>query len=321
MPAPRIRPTFVLALALACGPFACGEGDGEEPAVEAVSLPPRPGAARQSQAEAARAGVDALLATPTPAALLAVLAQGHATARELLGRHTLKYTAEFKLEPVEPVRPAVDTPVLLAQKVVDELELQWAAGPGEPVRFYLSQHTDQHRGREVMVIDEQAYTRLLHRGWHVRPLDADLHLRWLDEAQRSVHDAVELAAPALAVAAVEEGEVVRVTLSLADPAARVAVTKGAVPGREWRERAEITAIDGTLTLERATGLWQSAEVRVGYRLRDELERELVGETHLTGTAARAPELQLQAPEHVQPLPERVRYEGERRRLLDGLAGT
>ena len=42
---------------------------------------------------------------------------------------------------------------------------------------------------------------------------------------------------------------------------------------------------------------------------------------LTGTAARTPELEIQGPEHVQPLPERVRYESERRRLLDGLAGT
>lgn len=322
MPAPSIRPVrgLGLALLLACGPAACGDDDAA-PAVEPTSLPPRPGAARQSQAEVARAGVDALLATPTPATLLAVLAQSHATARELLGRHTLKYTAEFSLTPVEPVRPAVDTPVLLAQKVVDELELQWAAGPEEPVRFYLSQHTDQHRGREVMVLDEKAYTRLMHRGWHVRPLDADLHLRWLDEAQRSVHDVVELAAPALAVAAVEEGELVRVTLSLADPGARTPVTASAAPGRAWRERAEVTAVEGTLTLERATGLWQSAEVRVGYGVRDELERALVGETHLTGTAARAPDLQIQAPEHVQPLPERVRYESERRRLLDGLAGT
>ncbi|MCY1069418.1 hypothetical protein OV090_32050 [Nannocystis sp. RBIL2] len=323
MPAPSIRPVrgLALALVLAGGPACGGDDDANLPVAEAASLPPRPGAARQSQDELARAGVDALLASPSPATLLAVLGQGHLVARALLGRHTLKYTAEFSLAPVEAVRPAVDTPVLSTQKVVDELELQWGAGPEEPVRFYLSQHTDQHRGREVMVLDEKAYTRLLHRGWHVRPLDADLHQRWLDEAQRSVHDVVELAAPALAVAAAEEGDTVRVTLSLAEAGARVPVPQGAAPGREWREKAEITAIEGTLTLERATGLWQTAEVRIGYGVRDEQGRALVGETHLTGTAARTPELQIQAPEHVLPLPERVRYESERRRLLDGLAGT
>ncbi|MDC0718898.1 hypothetical protein [Nannocystis bainbridge] len=323
MPAPSIRPVrgLALALVLAGGPACGGDDDDNLPVAEPAALPPRPGAEHKSQEEQARAGVDALLATPSPATLLAVLGQSHAVARALLGRHTLKYTAEFSLTPVEPVRPAVDTPVLLAQKVVDELDLQWAAGAGEPVRFYLSQHTDQHRGRELVVIDETAYTRLMHRAWHVRPLDADLHQRWLDEAQRSVHDVVELAAPALAVAAADEGETVRVTLSLAEPGARVPVPAGAAPGREWREKAELTAIEGTLTIERATGLWQSAEVRVGYGVRDELERALVGETHLTGTAARTPELELQAPEHVLPLPERVRYESERRRLLDGLAGT
>lgn len=320
MPTPSIRPArrLALALALACGPLACG---GADEAAEPLGLPPRPGAARQSQAEAARADVDALLAAPTPAALLAVLAQSHGVARELLGRHTLEYTAEFSLTPVEAARPAVDQPVLLAQKVVDTLALQWAAGPGEPVRFYLSQQTDQHRGREVMVIGETAYTRMLHRGWHGRPVDSDLHLRWLDEAQRSVHDVVELAAPGLAVAAAEEGEQVRVTLSLAEPGASAGADASAAPGRAWRSQAEITAIEGTLTLERATGLWQSADVRVRYDLRDELDRPLTGETHLTGRAERTPELELQPPEHVQPLPERIRYESERRRLLDGLAGT
>lgn len=310
-----------LALALACGLLACGAGEtGSDEAVAVTRLPPRPGTTRQGQAEAARAAVDALLAAPTPPALLAVLNQGHGVARELLGRHTLQYEAEFSLVPEAPARPTVDTPVLAEQKVKDSLELRWAADPGEPVRFYLSQHTDQHRGREVMVLGEQTYTRLMHRGWHARPLDSDLHLRWLDEAQRSVHDVVELAAPALAVTAVEEGDLVRVQLALAGAGPH---PPGAapVPGRAWRERAEITAIEGTLTLGRATGLWHSADLRVRYTLRDALERPLLGETHLTGTAARAPELELQAPEHVQPLPERVRYEAERRRLLDGLAGT
>lgn len=320
----RSARAHAVTLMLAGVLLGCGGGEAEG-AGEGVRLPPRPGATLQSPAEAARASVDALLATPSPATLLTALGQSHGVARALLGRHTLAYTAEFSLVPAEPeARPAVDAPVLAEQKVVDTLELKWAASPGEPVRFHLSQYTDQHRGREVMVVGEQAYTRMLHRGWHARPVDADIHLRWLDEAQRSVHDVVELAAPALAVAAVEEGEVVRVTLGLADPAdpgAHAPVAASAAPNQAWRERATITAIEGTLTLGRATGLWQSAELRVGYSLRDALERRLDGETHLTGAATAAPELEVEAPEHVQPLPERVRYEAERRRMLDGLAGT
>lgn len=314
-PSHRLARGLALALVLALGAPAC---DAEEPAA-AASLPPRPGAARQGQAEAARAAIDALVAAPAPATLLPVLAQGHGVARELLGRHTLEYTADFKLAPAAEERPVVDRSVALAQDVRDELALKWAAGPGEPVRFYLSQKTDKERGREVMILGEQAYTRLLHRGWHARPLDGDVHLRWLDEAQRSVHDVAQFAAPALAVTAVEEGELVRVGLGLAgavDPALRQG---GAT--RKWRESAEITEIEGTLTLDRATGLWRSAEVRVRYSLRDLEGRTLRGETHLTGKVEPAPELQLDAPEGAQPLPERVRYEVERRRLLDGLAGT
>lgn len=308
---PSLRLAWALVLALGC--------DAEEPPAASASLPPRPGAHRQGQAEVARAGVDALLAAPGPATLLPVLAQGHGVARELLGRHRLGYTADFELAPEAEARPVVDRPVALAQDVRDELALQWAAGPGEPVRFHLSQKTDKERGREVMVLGEQVYTRLLHRGWHVRPLDGDVHLRWLDEAQRGVHDVVAFAAPALAVTAAEDGEVVRVELARAgatEPALRAA---GAT--RKWREAAEITAIEGSLTLQRATGLWLAADIRVRYTLRDPEGRTLRGETHLTGHVEAAPDLQLAPPEGAQPLPERLRYEVERRRLLDGLAGT
>lgn len=316
MTASRLAAAVCCVLALA--PAGCDEAVDEAPQAGS-QLPPRPGVTRQGQADAARAKVDALLAAPGPTTLLAALVQGHAVARELLGRHTLRYSAGFSLVPTTPARPAVDEPVLLTQEVADELELRWAAGPGEPVRMALSQHTDKHRGREVTIVDEQVYTRMMHRGWHARPLDSDVHLRWLDEAQRSVHDVVALAAPALAVAAAEEGEAVRVDLSLAPAADPSQVQAGS--GSEWRQRVEITEVSGQITLQRATGLWQRAELRVKYELTDELGRRLAGETHLTGAVAAAPDLEIGAPEHAQPLPERVRYEVERRRLLGGLAGT
>lgn len=321
---PRVSPRPVAAaparlaraLLLALGLCGCG---GEDEAPAAARLPPRAGAVRQGQADAARALVDALVAEPSPERLLAALAQGHGTARELLGPHTLRHTTDFKLAPVEPARPVVDQPVLLDQAVRDELLLEWGTRPGEPVQFHLSQSNDKHRGRELLVLDEQIYTRLPHRGWHVRPLDAELHWRWLDEAQRGVHDLVEFAAPRLAVEVREQGELVEVGLALA-PAADPARVAGGI-GREWRQRAELTAIEGAITIQRATGLWQSAELRVSYTLKDALDRTLRGETHLTGRVELAPELRLRAPEQAQPLPERVRYEALRRRLLDGLAGT
>lgn len=315
MPSPR-RFWAVWAVALALS--ACGAPEADEP-VAGARLPARPGGARQGRAESARAAVDALLATPSPATLLAALGQGHAVARELLGKHSLRYTADFKLAPEAAAKPVVDQPIALAQEVRDELELRWGAGPGEPVRFYLSQKTDKHRGREVIVLDEQVYTRLMHRGWHARPLDGDVHLRWLDEAQRSVHDVVAFAAPALAVTATEEGDVVRVELArgaAVDPALAAA---GA--GSQWRQRAELTEISGSVTLQRATGLWTAAEVHVRYVAVDDQGRRMLGETHLTGEVEAAEDLQVAAPEGAQPLPERVRYETERRRLLGGLAGT
>jgi hypothetical protein len=315
VPSPRrIGAFWAAALALS----ACGAPEADEPAAQA-QLPPRPGGARQGRSESARAAVDALLAAPSATTLLAVLGQGHAVARELLGKHTLRYTAEFKLAPEKADKPVVDQPNALKQEVKDELELRWGAGPGEPVRFYLSQKTDKHRGREVIVVDEQAYTKLMHRGWHARPLDGDVHLRWLDEAQRSVHDAVAFAAPALAVTATEEGDVVRVELARAAAVDPALVAAGA--GQGWRQRAELTEISGSVTLQRATGLWQSAEVHVRYVAVDEQGRRLLGETHLTGEVEAAADLQVEPPESAQPQPERVRYESERRRLLGGLAGT
>lgn len=313
---PRTAP-LPLAWILAAG-CAAGEVDDDAAAV-AASLPPRPGVTRQGQAEAARARVDALLAAPGPAPLLAALAQGHGVTRELLGRHTLRYSASFRQVPSAPAPPVVGQRNALVQEIRDDLELRWGSGPGEPVRMSLSQRTDKERGREVTILGEQVYTRALHRGWHARPLDSDAHLRWLDDAQRSVHDVVALAAPALAVAAAEEGEAVRVTLSLA-PAADAAQVAGG-PGREWRQHAVLTEIAGEIELHRTTGVWRRAELRVAYELTDEAGRTLAGETLLTGALEPAPELAVDAPPRAEPLSERTRYEVERRRLLDGLAGT
>ena len=337
-PAPTTSRTRALARCFACalaltGLPACSDTPAEVthevvvpahvlPVADSSAIDTQAGAlaeAREQRAAQARGRVDALLNEPSAATLLAVLAQGHADARALLGPHNLRYKASFVLTPETPARPVVDQPIQQDQRVVDELVLAWGSRPGEPVRMHLSQQTDKGEGREVIILDEQVYTRLAHRGWHTRPLDSELHWIWLDEAQHCVHDLVELAAPALTVTAQESGDSVEVTLGRAaavDPA-RVA----AGYGREWRQRTEITEISGTVTLDRASGLWRSAEVTVRHVVRDVQDRPQRGETRLTATATAAEDLTIDAPQAVSPVPERIRPELERLRLLGGLAGS
>jgi hypothetical protein len=318
-------PLTVLALA------TLAQACGGEPATDAAAPaePAKPGAidtqagaiahAGEQRAAQARGRVDALLAEPTPATLLAVLAQGHAEARALLGPHNLRYKASFALTPEIATRPVVDEPIQQEQRVVDELVLAWGSRPGEPVRLHLSQQTDKGEGREVVILDEQVYTRLARRGWYARALDSELHWTWLDEAQHCVHDVVELAAPALAVTAEESGDTVEVTLARADTVDPTRIAAG--HGREWRQRTEIGEVTGSITLDRTTGLWRSAEVTVRYSLRDALERPQRGETQLTATAAPAESVAIAAPDTASPVPERIRPELERQRLLGGLAGS
>lgn len=321
-------PALILAGALALLGFtACGDSPAEvtddivTPVADSSAIDTQAGAlaeAREQRATRARARVDALLSAPGPATLLAVLAQGHADARALLGPHNLRYKATFVLTPETPTRPVVDQPIQQDQRIVDELVLAWGSQPGEPVRLHLSQQTDKGEGREVIILDEQVYTRLAHRGWHARPLDSELHWVWLDEAQHCVHDLVELAAPALAVTAQEAGDTVEVTLQLAPAVDPAHVAAGY--GREWRQRTEIAEISGTVTLDRNSGLWRSAEVTVRHVVRDVLDRPQRGETQLTATAT-AELVTIDAPKVASPVPERIRPELERQRLLGGLAGS
>lgn len=315
------RSVFAVAL-LAAAPAACSD---EASAPDATSLASAalqvaaPGA--EHRAEQARARADALVATPGPRALLAALAQSHADARALLGPHRLHYRASFSLTPTQPARPVVDEPIQQEQAVVDELDLAWGSGPKDPVRMHLSQKTDKGEGREVIILDEQVYTRRAHRGWQTRALDSELHGLWLDEAQHSVHDLVELAAPALAVEVQESGEELKVVLRRSEAADPALIAAGM--GREWRQATEIAEIEGSVTLTRATGLWRAAELRVRFTVRDVQGRAQAGESRLSATLVAAPAEQvvITAPSGADPVPERVRLELERQRLLGGLAGS
>lgn len=323
----RHGPGLLLGLLLAAAP-ACG---GDEPAgptpapadgpAGASGLPTgEADAARAVRAAAARARVDALLAEPNPTTLLAVLAQGHAEARLFRGPHRLHYTAKFDLVPEGKPKAVVGEPIEQERHIADELTLVWASAPGEPMRMHLARSVGNGEDQEWKILDERAYTRLPHRGWQVRPLDSELHNRQLDEAQHCVHDLVELAAPALALDVQESGEDVTVTLRKADAVDPARVASGY--GREWRQRTEITAVTGTITLEHATGLWKSAELSVAHVLRDVKDRPQRGETQLTAEVrALGPDDAVAAPQAAVPVPERVRYEVERQELLGGLAGS
>lgn len=318
---PAARFVTALALTLLCtGSLACGGSEAPAAPIPVASPKPSAAAAEAARAAAARDRVDALLAAPGPGPLLGLLALSHADARALRGPHRLHYRAKFDLVPEAKPRAVVGEPIEQERHIVDELDLVWASAAGEPVRMHIKQSLGGGEDQELIILDEQAYTRLAHRGWQVRSLDAELHQRWLDEAQHCVHDLVELAAPALAVAVEAGDDVVTVTLSKADAVDPTRVAAG--HGREWRQRTEIAAVAGTITLERNTGLWQSAELSVGYSLRDVKDRVQRGETQLTAEVRPATaEDAVAAPATATPVPERVRYEVERQELLGGLAGS
>jgi hypothetical protein len=314
----------ISAVALTGAALAACSGEPAA-AVDATSLASAalqvaaPGA--EHRAEQARALADALVAAPGPGALLAALAQGHADARALLGPHRLHYRASFSLTPTQPARPVVDEPIQQEQAVVDELDLAWGSGAKDPVRMHLSQKTDKGEGREVIILDEQVFTRGAHRGWQTRTLDSELHGLWLDEAQHSVHDLVELAAPALAIEVEEAGEELKVKLRRSEAPDPALIAAGI--NREWRQRTEITEIEGSITLARATGLWRAAELRVRFVVSDVQGRAQAGESQLSASLVALPAEQvvITAPSGADPVPERVRLELERQRLLGGLAGS
>lgn len=264
-------------------------------------------------------------------ALLDALQQGHLRARAGLGPHRLKVHSDLALVPEgEPKthEPAVDELRPMPQHVVDDLELVWAASASNRPRFSLSQSNDHERGRDVVVDGTKMYTRHRHRGWYVQDLQADLHELWLDDAQRSIYDALALAAPSLAITASEEagagingGAAIRFALATASTREPKRMrTNG--EAQSWRASAEIDEVSGSLLVDATTGLWLAAEVHVRYGLAGADGRPLRGTVDVSGTVAPlSPEAAvITIPSDAQPLLERTRYEAERAKLLDGLAG-
>ena len=259
--------------------------------------------------------------------ILAALGQPHQAVRSSVGPHELHYDASISLTPAteRDGSPPIDTKVVDAQAVHDQLTLRWAGGEGGPT-FSLAQENDHERGRDVVVAQGQLYARLRHRGWTVHPLETNVFELWLDDAQHAVFDAVEFAAPRLSVATqVRDGEglagaeAVAVTFSTANAVDETRRPTGAV-GR-WRGEASLEEIGGNVLLDAKSGAWLQASVTVRYSLRGADGRQLRGSIEVTGsvTPKAAGEVEIVPPADAAPLPERTRYELERQRLLDGLA--
>ncbi|NVB39777.1 hypothetical protein G6O69_18175 [Pseudenhygromyxa sp. WMMC2535] len=267
--------------------------------------------------------------------LVELLAVDHALARELLGPHRLRYTASYRSAPLgieaDPKSGAlppvpVGDPIYEAFSVDEQLELTWAAAPGEAPRFHLDQRTGPERGRELTVLDERAWSRVDHYGWYAMPLDGQLWQVWLDDAQHAALDLVALAGPAAEIDGVEALEidgrpVLRVSLRPSE-AHSERVVEAPTP---WRGDADIELRSGELTLDRATGLWLAASFEIRWTQvvpgGSGGPRRIQGEVRFSGSVeplAEAPSVE--APAAASPLPERERPELLRARLLDGLAG-
>jgi hypothetical protein len=316
---------MLLAAALTgCG----GDGDDEAPSIKPMS-------SKHDVGEQASARVQAFVAAPDYAGLVALLGQSHDVARELLGPHHLHYLAEFHTGPAldqlpldQPLPdPAVDEPILERFAITDELDLRWLASPGDEPHFALSQRGGEpNAGREVIVIDEQIWTQVDERGWFGRELDADLWTLWLDDAQHAVLDAIQLAGPQLELGPVEATELG------GRPALRVALKRSTTshPGRvveppqAWRADATIDAISGEVVIDRATGLWLSASFDLAWHFQDSARREVFGSMRLAGAVEPLPDsdelrASITPPDAAKPVFERDRPELLRERLLDGLA--
>ncbi|MEZ4382332.1 MAG: hypothetical protein R3A79_13350 [Nannocystaceae bacterium] len=296
----------LLVASLAVSAPACG---GDEAAVES---------APQTESGAPAVDPPAILDAPTVAGVLQLLAQDHRAARRAIGRHRLRYTADFSLAPPEQPRPQPGDHVPRPREVHDELVLEWAGDDDRNPVLSLRQGPDEETAREIILIGETVYSRLPHRGWFHRDLDSELHWRWLDDAERSVSDLVAFAAPQLAVErGAAEGE--RVTVLLRRSDSRDASLVAAGEARAWRGDATITAIDGSVDFDRASGLWLRAALEVTFQLTDAERRTLTGSATLAAEREPAADLTISPPADSAPLPERIRYDAERRRLLDGLS--
>ncbi len=309
LPFPKTAALVGALLGCALGP-GCGD-DSDTPAAG-----PRGAEDGQSVAERLAAG--------DPLQVLAVLARPHALVREQLGPHALVSESTLTLAPTRPPRPnpATETPVPPNQAVSDTVALRWET-PGEAGQsFALEQHNDKDRGRSVVVTNGTLYAKLEHRPWTFHAVESDVHELWLDDAWRAGHDALEFLLPGAAVSVEDApgegwkgGDAIRLTL---------APGRGtAPPGRAegWRGKVAFSALSGSIVVDVTTGAWLSVDATATYTVEGGAGGPLAGQFDVHGRLA--PSLSgappVAVPQGAVALPQRHRYEEERKRLLDGLA--
>ncbi len=303
--------SLVSSLALPSG--ACGSSEHAEPQMD--------GLASLEQSEPS--------SRSTPTSLLAALAQNHRTIREQLGPHRLEVLTTFSLSPEHALGQVhVGDALPRAQSITDHALLEWASASSEPAAFRFMQENDHEQGREVVVVGETMYSRARHRNWFFGALQTDLVSLWLDELSHGVRDIVQLAAPMMRIDAAgsepnraDGRQTLTFVLSTADTRDPTLIPNG--HGQAWRQRAQVRNVSGSITLDRHSGVWLAADVRVDYSLDDGRGHTLLGTAGLKGTCepSSAGTLHVSAPANASPTPERTRYELERARLLEGLTGT
>lgn len=316
----RVRVLGGLLLILA----ACGSDDSDDPSKD--EAPARPAVRSPSSADAetdAAGGIAARLDAVREGdvvALLDVLEQSHATAAAATGPHRLTWKVEIDLKGTDSRAEfvPVDSPVVDDQHVSDEGTLSWAGTDDDP-KWSLSQQNDHERGREVVALGSTMYVAQRHRAFVQQPYEPHVVALWLDDAQHVVYDAVELAAPRLAIDAESSEDTITVTLSRADAEIDIPPRPSSEGvRRQWRLGAELMAITGSLSIDAQTGLWRSADLEVQYALTGADERRMVGKLTLEAAVEPGAPGPVVAPKAAEALPERRRYAVEQEALLEGL---
>jgi hypothetical protein len=310
-----------IVVAMAMAPLGCGSED--EPPRASLSVSER------DPANEASARVDAFVAAPRWSSFIELLETQHAVARNLLGPHRLRYTAQLGTGPVgidagAPLPDvAVGEPIYERFAVTDELELRWGSAPGEPPRLYLEQHNEHQHGRALIVIGEQIWTQQDGQTWLAGPLETDLWQLWADDAQHAVLDLVQLAGPHADLGELEPIEVdgrpaVRVSLRASESHHPERTLDAPTP---WRHGATVDIATASIVLDRATGLWLAAQIELRWQFEDVAGRDMAGLARFDGRMEILAEPPLIAPPATsEPIPERERPELLRERLLHGLAG-